>query len=182
VSDGGIVALIATLLDQWGAFGVLLGMSAFMFGYIVPKAKAPVFAEAAPDVPRKVLDEYFWTWTADGARRFLSGIGPSGRRAYRRFYWSTDFWFPSLIASFANLSLLLLAFSPASGLAWLSVLAFAGWLFDVLENVNHFRMAATYPVLSPLSLRFGPLFTLIKWVFALAPPVVALLGFALRLK
>ena len=57
-----------------------------------------------------------------------------------------------------------------------------GWLFDVLENVNHFRMAGTYPNLSPFSLRFGPLFTLMKWVFALAPLVVALLGFALRLK
>jgi len=182
VADRGVVGVLVAILDHWGTFGVLLAMSALMFGYVVPKSKVPVFAEAAPEVPRKVLDEYFWTWTPDGARRFLSGIGPNGRRAYRRFYWSTDFWFPSLIASFANLSLLLLAFSPSSGLAWLSVLAFAGWLFDMLENVNHFRMAGRYPILPPFSMRFGPLFTLMKWVFALAPLVVALLGFALRLK
>jgi hypothetical protein len=102
VTDRGVVGVIFTLLDHWGTFGVLLATSALMFGYIVPKAKAPVFADAAPELPRKVLDEYFWTWTPDVARRFLSGIGPNGRHAYRRFYWSTDFWFPSLIASLAN--------------------------------------------------------------------------------
>jgi hypothetical protein len=69
-----------------------------------------------------------------------------------------------------------------SGPGLRTALAFAGWLFDVLENVNHFRMAGTYPILPPFSLRFGPLFTLMKWTFALAPLVGALLGFALRLK
>ncbi len=78
--------------------------------------------------------------------------------------------------------MLLLAFSPTSGRAWLGVLAFAGWLFDTLENVNHFRMAGRYPILPPFALRVGPLFTLMKWVFAVAPLIVALLGFVLRLK
>lgn len=180
--DQGVVSALVAILGRWSTFGVLLAMSAVMFGYAVPKAKRPVFADAAPDLPRKVLDEYFWTWTPEVAHRFFIGIGPNGRRAYRIFYWSTDFWFPSLIASFANLSLLLLAFSPASGLAWLGALAFAGWLFDVLENINHFRMASTYPALSPLSLRLGPIFTRMKWALALAPLAGALTGFALRLK
>ncbi len=182
MADRGTIGVLAAVLGNWWTFGVLLAASALIFGYILPKAKAPVFACVSSDIPRKVLDEYFWTWNPAIARQFLLGIGPHGRRAYQRFYWAVDFWFPSLIASLANLSLLLLAFSPATGLGWLASLAFAGWLFDVLENVNHFRMAGTYPVLSPLSLRFGPLFTLTKWVFALAPLPVALLGFALRLR
>jgi len=113
------------VLDNWWAFGVLLAVTTLIFGYILPKSKAPVFAEASPATPRRVLDEYFWTWTPDIARQFFFCIGPNGRRAYRRFYWSIDFWFPSLIASLANLSLLLLAFPGTPGLAWLTVLAFA---------------------------------------------------------
>ena len=173
---------LTEIFGNWWTFGALFGASAGMFGYVLPRAKAPVFTDASPEIPRKVLDEYFWTWTPDIARRFFVGIGPQGRRAYRRFYWTIDFWFPSLIASLANLSLLLLAFPRASGLAWLGVLAFAGWLFDLLENVNHYTMAGTYPYLTPVSLRIGPWFTLTKWVFALAPLAVALVGFALRLR
>lgn len=181
-TDRGAIGMLAAILDNWWAFCALLVASMLIFGILLPKAKAPVFAEASPELPRKVLDEYFWTWTPEIARQFFLFIGPNGRRAYRRFYWSIDFWFPSLVASLANLSLLLLAFPRSSDLTWLIFLAFAGWLFDVLENVNHFRMAGTYPVLSPVSLRVGPLFTLTKWVFALTPLIVALLGFALRLK
>jgi hypothetical protein len=84
VADRGVVGVLVAILDHWGTFGVLLAMSALVFGYVVPKSKVPVFAEAAPEVPRKVLDEYFWTWTPDVARRFLSGIGPNGRPRLRR--------------------------------------------------------------------------------------------------
>lgn len=180
--DDGAIGVLAAVLDHWWTLCVLLAVSTLIFAYVLPKAKAPVFAEASPKIPRKVLDEYFWTWTPQIARQFFSSIGPNGRRAYRRFYWSVDFWLPSLISSLANASLLLLAFPRSSGLAWLSVLAVPGWLFDVMENVNHYRMAGTYPVLSPLSLRFGPQFTRLKWVFAVAPLGVALSGFALGLR
>jgi hypothetical protein len=182
MTDRSIIDVFTAVLENWPAFCVLLATAMLIFGYLLPRAKVPIFWEASPELPRKVLDEYFWTWTPEIARRFLSSIGPNGRRAYRRFYWSMDFWFPTLIASLANLSMLLLAFSREFGLVWLISLAFAGWLFDVLENVNHFRMAAAYPAVSPFSLRLGPLITRTKWIFALAPLVVALIGFALRFR
>ena len=53
--------MLVAVLDHWGTFGALLATSTIMFGYVVPKSKASVFADAAPEVPRKVLDEHFWT-------------------------------------------------------------------------------------------------------------------------
>jgi len=136
-TDRGAIGMLAAILDNWWAFCALLVASMLIFGILLPKAKAPVFAEASPELPRKVLDEYFWTWTPEIARQFFLFIGPNGRRAYRRFYWSIDFWFPSLVASLANLSLLLLAFPRSSDLTWLIFLAFAGWLFESFQDGGH---------------------------------------------
>jgi hypothetical protein len=117
-----------------------------------------------------------------GNRSAIPFLHRAGRQASVSAILLVDGFLVSEPYWLANLSLLLLAFPRASGIEWLIFVAFAGWLFDMLENVNHFRMTVTYPVLSPFSLRIGPLFTLTKWVFAVTPLVVALLGFALRLK
>jgi hypothetical protein len=107
---------------------------------------------------------------------FFAAIGPDGRAAYRRFYWIMDFWFPGAAASLATASLMLIAFPPASGWAWLCFLAVLSWLFDVAENITHFHMARSYPNLSPIALRIGPLFTRGKWLFAIMPLPIALVG------
>ena len=61
MADHGMAGMLVAVLDHWGTFGALLATSTIMFGYVVPKSKASVFADAAPEVPRKVLDEHFWT-------------------------------------------------------------------------------------------------------------------------
>ena len=163
-------------LGTWPAFAILLMICLLLFGYLVPKAKAAVFATAAPDQAHKVLDEYVPSWTPQIAERFLAAIGPDGRAAYRRFYLTMDFWFPGAAASMALASLLLIAFTPASGWGWLALLAAPSWLFDAMENITHFRMAGSYPVLSSTALRFGPLFTGAKWLFAILPLPLAAVG------
>jgi hypothetical protein len=174
ITDG--VAVIGT----WPAFGVLILLCLVFFGYLVPKAKAPIFASVETKLPRKVLDEYFPSWTPQIADRFLAAIGADGRAAYRRFYLTMDFWFPGAIASLAIASLMLIAFPPTSGWAWLCLIAAPSWLFDVAENITHFQMARSYPNLSSFAVRFGPFFTHAKWIFAILPIPIALLGLALR--
>jgi hypothetical protein len=78
--------------------------------------------------------------------------------AYRRFYLVMDFWFPGTIAALATASLMLIAFPPQSGRAWLCVFAVLSWLFDVAENITHFQMAGSYPNLSSVSVKFGPFY------------------------
>ena len=166
----------ATALGTWPAFGVLILLCFVFFGYLVPKAKAPIFTNVGTKLPDKVLDEYFPTWTPQIAESFLAAIGPDGRAAYRRFYLTMDFWFPGTMASLTIASLMLIAFPPTSGWAWLCVIAAPSWLFDVAENITHFQMASSYPNLSSIAVRFGPLFTRAKWVFAISPLPIALCG------
>lgn|GEM_PF-3414940 len=165
-----------TTIGTWPVFGILLLLSSLLFGYLVPKAKAPIIANAATKLPRKVLDEYFPSWTPQIAEGFFSAIGPEGRAAYRRFYLIMDFWFPGAIASLTTASLMLIAFPPTSGWVWLCVIAVPAWLFDVAENVTHFQMAGSYPSLSSIALKFGPLWTRAKWAFAIVPLPIALVG------
>jgi hypothetical protein len=167
-------------LGTWPAFAALVLFCLLLFGYLVPRAKAPVFANAPAELPRKVLDEYFPGWTPQIADGFLAAIGPEGRAAYRRFYLTMDFWFPGAAASLTIASLMLVAFPAASDLAWPWVIAVPSWLFDVAENVTIFRMAGSYPRLSPVAVRFGPLFTRAKWVCAIVPLPVALAGLVVR--
>jgi hypothetical protein len=181
-SAGRIVIMdCVAALGTWPAFGVLFLVCLLFFGYLVPRAKAPIFANVRTKLPHKVLDEYFPSWTPRIADTFLVAIGPDGRAAYRRFYLTMDFWFPGAMASLTIASFMLIAFPPTSGWAWLSVIAVPSWLFDVAENLTHFRMAGSYPNLSPLTLRLGPLFTRAKWVFAIMPLPIGVLGLVCRL-
>jgi hypothetical protein len=176
-----IITDCVTTIGTWPAFGILILVCCLFFGYLVPKAKAPIFASVVSNMPHKVLDEYFPSWTPQIADRFFAAIGPDGRAAYRRFYLTMDFWFPGAIASLAIASLLLIAFPPTSGWAWLCVIAVPSWLFDVAENITHFQMAGSYPNLSSVAVTFGPLFTRAKWVFAIIPLPIAVVGLAFQI-
>jgi hypothetical protein len=72
----------------------LILLCALFFGYLVPKAKTQIFANVTTKLPRKVLEEYFPSWTPQTADEFLAAICPDGRVAYRRFCLIMDFWFP----------------------------------------------------------------------------------------
>jgi hypothetical protein len=170
----------AAAVGTWPAFGILMLFCLLFFGYLVPKAKEPIFADVATKLPHKVLDEYFPSWTPQTADRFLAAIGPDGRAAYRRFYLTMDFWFPGSMASLAIASLMLIAFPLNSGWGWLCVVAAPSWLFDVAENITHFQMAGSYPNLSSVAVKFGPVFTRLKWVFAIVPLPIAFLGIVFR--
>ncbi len=161
-------------LGHWWLFALLMVAASFFYGYGVPQAKARVFkgAELAP----RLLDEHIPTWRRHDALSLLEGLGAPGRRALQGFYLKMDFWFPGPTICVAYAALLSLAFPPGSPLGPLNLLAAPALLFDVAENANHLVMAGRYPNLPSLSLRMGPAFTLLKWAFAMALPVVALAG------
>jgi hypothetical protein len=75
---------------------------------------------------------------------------------------------------------MLIAFPHTSAWAWLCIIAAPSWLFDVAENITHFQMAGSYPKLSSVALKFGPVFTRAKWVFAIFPLPIALVGIVFR--
>ena len=172
--------MIHAWLGNWWAFGALFLLTGLIFGVVVPRAKAPIFRAATTDLPKRVLDEYMMTWRAGDAERFFREIGPEGRAAYRTFYRRTDFWFPGLVISLLYVSFLALAFPPSSPLSWVPLLGFAGWPFDLAENINHYRMSSSYPQLASTALSIGPAFTLAKWLLAVALPLVGAAGLIAR--
>ncbi len=175
-----ILLIIHHWLGNWWAFGGLFLLTGFVFGYLVPRAKAPIFANVTTDLPKRVLDEYMMTWSAKDADRFFQEIGSGGREAYQLFYRRIDFWFPGLVISLLYVSFLALAFPPTSAFAWVSILGLAGWPFDLAENLNHYRMASSYPQLTSPALVVGPIFTLMKWILAVTLPLVGIAGFVAR--
>ncbi len=179
-SVSGMIMDCVSTIGTWPVFGILILLCFLLFGYLVPKAKAPIFANVGTRLPHKVLDEYFPTWTPQIADSFLAAIGPDGRAAYRRFYLTMDFWFPGAVAALTIASLMLIAFPATSGWAWLCVITAPSWLFDVAENVTHFQMAGSYPNLSSFAVKFGPSFTRLKWVFAIIPLPLVLVGFVFQ--
>jgi len=165
---------------KWWICLLFLVLAGICFGYLVPEAQKPIFTHCTDSSVTKVLDEKIMTWTPDYAKHFYNVIGPEGRKAYRLFFLRLDFWFPSLTASLFYISLLSYAFPVGSKYSMLNLLPIFGWLMDVFENINHFTMATVYPNLSGFSLALGPVFTFAKWFFVLAIPVIALIGFSIR--
>lgn len=58
-----MIMAIAAGIGTWPAFGILFLLCCLFFGYLVPKAKAPIFAKVSAALPRKVLDDYLPSWT-----------------------------------------------------------------------------------------------------------------------
>lgn len=168
---------VAASLGNWWAFAVVMATTSVVFGHMVPQAKAAIFARAAPSVPRKLLDEYVWTWTPATAERLFRGIGAEGRFACRQFHTTISFWLPVPLTALANASLLLLAFPEAE---WVSLLSLVSLAIAAVENLTQMSLAETYPSMSPRALRLGPSVTRGKWLAALAILAVAVSGFGLQ--
>jgi len=172
--------LLNRIFTKWWLSVSLLVFAGICFGYLVPKAQKPIFANCIDTSVTKVLDERIMTWTPDDAKQFYNAIGQEGREAYSQFFLTLDFWFPSLSASLFYISLLSFAFPIGSRYSKLNLLPIIGWLMDVFENINHYIMAENYPKLSAFSLTAGPIFTFVKWFFVMAMPMIALIGFSIR--
>jgi hypothetical protein len=158
-------------------FGVI---STIMFGYLVPSAVA-VVTENRTLAPR-ILDEYYLTWSAADARPFFAALGTTGRAAYQHYYLTLDFWFPVLSLTIFYAALLSLAFKDHPRWGWLNLLPLVMYAFDMMENINHYRMAASFPDLPVWQLQIGPILSLVKYVLITALPVLALIGFWLKRK
>lgn len=171
---------LGAALGRWWVCGALFALSLAMFLWLVPSAVESV--TAGRTLAPKILDEYYPTWSADDARALLTGLGASGRLAYRAYYLHFDFWFPVLTLTLCYASLLSLAFRPGSRRAWLNLTPFAMYASDLAENLNHYTMAGSFPDLSAFSLTWGPVFSGAKYVLMTLLPLLALAGFIQRLR
>jgi hypothetical protein len=162
-------------LGRWWVCAVFGFISTIMFIYLVPHAVG-VVTENRSSVP-SILDERYLTWAASDARPFFAALGTSGRIAYQSYYLTLDFWFPVLSLAVFYSSLLSLAFPTRRPWSWLNLLPLVMYACDMLENINHFTMAGSFPDLPAWQLAVGPFLSLLKYVLITELPLVALIGF-----
>jgi hypothetical protein len=162
-------------LGRWWICAVFGFIATIMFVYFVPHAVG-VVTENRTLAP-SILDERYLTWAASDARPFFTALGAAGRAAYQSYYLTLDFWFPVLSLTIFYSALLSLAFPARGRLSWLNLLPLAMYACDILENINHFTMAGSFPNLPAWQLAVGPLLSLFKYILITLLPLLALLGF-----
>jgi hypothetical protein len=162
-------------VGRWWICAVFGLISMILFVYFVPHAVGVVTNNRSL-VP-SILDERYLTWAASDARPFFTALGTSGRAAYQSYYLTLDFWFPVLSLTIFYSALLSLAFPTRRTWSWLNLLPLAMYACDMLENINHFSMAGSFPDLPTWQLAIGPLLSLFKYVLITVLPLLALIGF-----
>ncbi|WP_395825597.1 hypothetical protein [Collimonas sp.] len=128
------------------------------FAYFLPKQIAKVTLDGTRG-GAKILDEHFLTWTVQDADLLLSGLGATGRQAYRHFYLTFDFYFPALWSSLSPVSLLAILLRHRTRARYVAYLPLAPYLFDVAENLNHLTMLGVWPDHPAFSWTVGPWLT-----------------------
>jgi hypothetical protein len=162
-------------LGRWWVCAVFGLISTFMFVYFVPHAVG-VVTENRTLVP-SILDERYLTWATTDARPLFAALGASGRAAYQSYYLTLDFWFPVLSLTIFYSAMLSLAFPPRRPWSWLNLLPLPMYACDILENINHFTLAGSFPDLPAWQLAVGPFLSLLKYILISVLPLLALVGF-----
>lgn len=167
--------LLSKWLGRWSVCIVFGLIATLMFTWLVPAGVAEITANRT--IAPRILDEYYLTWTAGDARQLYQALGSGGRAAYQQFYLYLDFWFPVLSLTVFYTALLSLAFRQGTRFAWLNLVPLLMYACDIGENINHFTMAGSYPLLPPLQLQIGPWLSLVKYLLITGLPLVAFAGF-----
>jgi hypothetical protein len=111
----------------------------------------------------------------------VKAYGEAGRADYRLFELTGDIIYPIVYTLFFSLAITWLfqrGFPSNSPMQKYNVVPFGGWLFDLLENLGIVTMLSVFPSTPALLAWVTAIFTLIKWLFAIASGVLILTGLA----
>lgn len=123
--------------------------------------------------------------TPEQLQSMVAAYGEAGRASYRTFELTGDILYPIAYTLFFSLLLSWLlqrAFAGDSSVRLLNVVPFGAWLFDLLENLGIVTMLSIYPNTSMLVAWATILFTIVKWVFAIASVVLIVFALVLAAK
>ncbi len=124
-------------------------------------------------------------YTPEQVNTMIAAYGDAGRAAYRTFELTGDILYPIVYTLFFGLLLSWLlqrAFVSNSRARLLNVVPLGAWFFDLLENIGIVLMLSMYPATSTLLAGTTAVFTLIKWMFAIATLVLILFALVLAAK
>lgn len=160
--------------NGWLILGLLAAQVPFNT-FIFPNQRIRLEAQSGGIGPIDPLLFY----TPDEVYSMITAYGEAGRAEYRNSELTVDIIYPVLYTLFFALSISWLfrkAFGPDSSMHGLNVIPFGGWLFDLLENLGIVAMLSVHPA-TPAALAWASaVFTLLKWMFAVASVALILFG------
>ncbi len=160
---------------------VLFALDVLFNVIILPRTQAALESASGGVGP---IDLRFFS-TPEQIFSMIEAYGESGRATYRLFELTGDILYPIIYTLFFSLLLTWLlqrAFAADSSVRLLNVVPFGAWLFDLLENLGIVTMLSMYPSTSMLIAWATILFTIAKWVFAIATIVLILFALVLAIK
>ena len=124
-------------------------------------------------------------YTPDQVYAMVDAYGPDLRPVYARFELTADILYPILYTLFFCLTISWLferGFDHGSAIQRLNLLPLGAGLFDFLENFSIVAMLTLHPAQPAAVAWAATLFTMAKWLFALAALVLVLIGIAAALR
>jgi hypothetical protein len=158
----------------WLIFILFLLDTAFI-AFILPLAAALMKGDPGNKSP---LDLQLF-YTPARAYQMVASYGESGRAFYRITELTLDIIHPILYTLFLSLLITWLfrnGFQAGSTMQRLNMVPFGAWLFDLLENLGIVGMLSIFPSTPAVLAWITALFTLMKWLFAGASLILAVVG------
>lgn len=175
--------LSETLRKYANGWLVLVLLAGFLFfnAVILPGQQARIKSSSGGTAP---IDLQLF-YTPDKVYSMAASYGDEERAAYRLFELTGDILYPIIYTLFLALAITWLfqrGFAGTSGMHKYNVAPFGGWLFDLFENLGIVAMLSVYPSTPALLAWVSAIFTLVKWLFAIASILLLLIGLAMAVK
>jgi hypothetical protein len=160
---------------------VFLAGEIFFNAVILPAQQAKMQAGSGGTGP---IDLQFF-YTPEKVYGMIAAYSPEVRASYSLFELTGDILYPIVYTLFFALAITWLfqrGFAPNSAMHKYNVVPFGAWLFDLFENLGIVAMLSAYPSTPALLAWLSAIFTLVKWLFAIASILLLLTGLVMALK
>ena len=124
-------------------------------------------------------------YTPEKVYAMVDSYGEEGRAVYRTHELTIDVIYPivyTLLFAFLITWLFQRGFSPLSPMQRLNVVPVGAFVLDMLENVCIVTMLSVHPQQPAIVAWLGTIFTVVKWLFALATILLILTGLVMAIK
>ena len=154
---------------------VFMAGEIFFNAVILPAQQAKI--EAYPNAAGPIDLQFFYT--PEKVYGMIASYGDEVRASYRTFEMTGDIIYPIVYTLFFSLAITWLfqrGFASSSTTHQYNVVPFGAWLFDLFENLCIVAMLSIYPSTPSALAWMSTIFTMLKWLFAVASVLLILYG------
>jgi len=154
---------------------IFLAGEIFFNAVILPGQQAKL--ESTPGAAGPIDLQFFYT--PEKVYGMVASYGDEIRASYRTFELTGDIAYPIVYTLFFALAITWLfrrGFPASSNMHKYNVVPFGAWLFDLFENLCIVTMLSIHPSTPAALAWISTIFTMVKWLFAVASIGLLLFG------